>query len=309
MAGNFDTGRDLKDFPTAKLEGQKLAVLGYGNIGREVAKLAKAFGMRVCVYAREAHRDWIEAEGFEYADSPVKIAIDANVLSVHVGLGRLDASTGKFSNAGLVNHEVLSGLADGAVLINYDRGELVDIDALDAALLAGKVSYASIDADIFSDADSGTLRGPLVPYLPLSERYPGKLELLPHVAADTDHPTRVAGAKQAIDQIYDAIQFKAVRNLKGALPEGYVDLGSTVPVGIGKSTSANLRALADQAEELKVLRQLSERIAAVIGGIDATSDPERRASLIARYHSSLALDLLKHRRILEEAGLFTPAVS
>ncbi|RWB67045.1 NAD(P)-dependent oxidoreductase [Mesorhizobium sp.] len=309
VAGKFDTGRNLKDFPTSKLEGQKLAVLGYGNIGREVAKLASAFGMRVCVYAREAHRAWIEAEGFEYADSPVKAAKDANVLSVHVGLGRLDKSTGKFSNAGFVDRDVLSSLADGAVLINYDRGELVDIEALDAALQSGKVSHVAVDADIFSDAKDGTLRGPLTPYLPLSERHPGRLELLPHVAADTDHPTRVAGAKQAVDQIYDAIQFKAVRNLKGALPEGYVNLGSTAPVGVGKSTSANLGALADQSEQWKALRQLSERIAAVIGGIDATTDPERRATLVSRYHSELALDLLNHRRILEGAGLFAPAVA
>lgn len=165
VAGNFNTGRDLKDFPTAKLEGQKLAVLGYGNIGREVAKLAKAFGMRVSVYPHEPHKDWIEAEGFEYADSPVLAAIDANVLSVHVGLGRLDPSTGKFSNVGLINHEVLSKLADGSVLVNYDRGELVDIDALDAALLAGKVGYASNDADIFNDANSGTLRVPVTFHL------------------------------------------------------------------------------------------------------------------------------------------------
>ena len=306
VAGKFDTGRDLKNFPTAKLEGQKLAVLGYGNIGQEVAKLAKAFGMRVCVYAREAHRKWIEADGYEYVDNPAKAAKGANALSVHLGLGRLDASTGKFSNAGKVSHEVLSGLADRAVLINYDRGELVDVDALDAALIAGKVSYASIDADIFNNADSGELRGPLVPYLPLSDRHPGKLELLPHVAADTDHPTRVAGAKQAVDQIYNAIQFKAVRNLKGTLPEGYVDLGPSVPVGIGKSTCVNLGALADQSDKLSMLRQLSERIAAVIGGIDATLDPQRRASLIARYYSSLALDLLKQRRILDEAGLLAP---
>src|SRR5690606_36631660 len=43
-AGDFDTGRDLKSYPTAKLEGQRMAVLGYGNIGREVAKLSRAFG-------------------------------------------------------------------------------------------------------------------------------------------------------------------------------------------------------------------------------------------------------------------------
>lgn len=142
-----------------------------------------------------------------------------------------------------MNHEVLSRLADGAVLINYDRDEVIDIDALDAALLSGKVSHVAVDADIFSDGNHGTLRGPLTPYLPLNKRYPGRLELLPHVAADTDHPTRVAGAKQAVDQIFDAIQFKVMRNLKGTLPEGYVDLGSTVPAGIGKSTSASLDAL------------------------------------------------------------------
>lgn len=154
---------------------------------------------------------------------------------------------------------MLSSLAEGAVLINYDRGELVDVDALHASLLSGKVRHAAVDADIFSEAGGGTTKGPLAPYLPLSERHPGKLELLPHVAADTDHPTRVSGAKQAVDQIFEAIQFKAVGNLKGTLPDGYVDLGANVPVGVGKSTPANLGALADRSQELKALRHLSER--------------------------------------------------
>ena len=47
VACDFDTGKQLKDFPTEKLEGKTLAVIGYGNIGREVAKLAKAFNMKV----------------------------------------------------------------------------------------------------------------------------------------------------------------------------------------------------------------------------------------------------------------------
>jgi hypothetical protein len=136
----------------------------------------------------------------------------------------------------------------------------------------------------------------------LSARYPGKVELLPHVAADTDHPTRVAGARQAIDQIFDAIRFKVVRNLKGSLPEGYLDLGPTVPAGIGTSTAAGLGAFADRCGPLQALRQLSERIAAVLGGIDATTDPARRAALVERYREELTRDLLNHRRLVEEAG-------
>jgi hypothetical protein len=65
----------------------------------------------------------------------------------------------------------------------------------------GKVAYAAIDADIFIDGD-GSLRGPMLPYLALEQIYPGRLELLPHAAADTDHPSRVAGAKQANSQIF-----------------------------------------------------------------------------------------------------------
>src|SRR5690606_3063813 len=201
VAGDFDTGRDLKDYPAAKLEGRRFAVLGYGNIGREVARLARAFGMSVTVHARPPHRPWIEAEGFSYAETPEAAAAGADVLSVHVGLGRQDTGTGRYANAGIVGETVLSALRPGAVLVNYDRGEVVDTQALDRALASGRLRHAAIDADLFKDAASGALSGPLTPYIPLAERYPGCLELLPHAAADTDHPSRVAGACQAIDQI------------------------------------------------------------------------------------------------------------
>lgn len=309
VAGSFDTGRDLKDFPTSKLEGKKIAIIGYGNIGRELAKIAKAFGMDVTIFARSNHQPWIEAEGYRYAASAAEAAKGADVLSVHVGLGKLDKDTGRFSNAGLVNDEILAVLAKGAILINYDRGELVDVSALDKALTSGQIRYAAIDADLFSDASTGALSGPLAPYLSLSDRHAGKLELLPHAAADTDHPTRVAGAKQAVDQIMDVIQFKAVRNLKGALPEGYVDLGATLPTGVGRSQPSSVSALAKQAELLKQLRDVSERIAAVIGGIEATSDSEHRDEIINRYHADLAMSLLRQRKIIDDAGLFAPAAS
>ncbi|WP_027055978.1 NAD(P)-dependent oxidoreductase [Mesorhizobium erdmanii] len=241
--GAFDTGRELRDFPTEKLEGKTIAIIGYGNIGREVAKLARAFGMRVVIHARPRHRDWIEAEGFVFAPDLVEAADSADVLSVHVGLGKQDAQTGRYANAGLIGAEVLSRMNKGAVLVNYDRGELVDVAALGGALDAGQVRHAAIDADLFSDASTGGLSGPMLPYLDLVERHGDKLELLPHAAADTDHPSRVAGARQAIDQLFDVICRKSVTNAKGTVPPGYLSVGATTPPGIGPVTAEHLLKL------------------------------------------------------------------
>ncbi|TPK42506.1 phosphoglycerate dehydrogenase [Mesorhizobium sp. B2-5-4] len=241
--GAFDTGRELRDFPTEKLEGKTIAIIGYGNIGREVAKLARAFGMRVVIHARPRHRDWIEAEGFAYAADLADAAQGADVLSVHVGLGKQDARTGRYANAGLIGTDILSRMKSGAVLVNYDRGELVDVAALGDALNAGQVRHAAIDADLFRDSSTGSLSGPMLPYLGLVERHGARLELLPHAAADTDHPSRVAGAKQAVDQIFDVLCRETVTNAKGTVPPGYLSLGATTPPGIGPVTADHLLKL------------------------------------------------------------------
>ena len=306
IAGDFDTGRDLKSYPTAKLEGRRLAVLGYGNIGREVAKLARAFGMKVSIYARAKHRQWIEAEGFAHAASPAEAARGADVLSVHVGLGRLDAATRVYANAGIVGETVLSAMNRGAVVVNYDRGEVVDAGALDRALASGQVRHAAIDADLFKRAESGTLSGPMLPYLTLAGRHPGKLELLPHAAADTDHPSRVAGACQAVDQIIDVIRYRRVVNLKGDLPDGYVDGGEKMPLGIGRVTTSTLTAaVADRRfiELHGLSREISDTLEAIVEAVDEgmTHQPAN-GDVVALTHL-----LLRQRLLLEALGLDGPA--
>lgn len=305
-AGDFDTGRDLKSYPTAKLEGRRMAVLGYGNIGREVAKLASAFGMRVAIHARPRHRQWIEAEGFEYAETPAAAAKGADVLSVHVGLGRLNAETQAYANAGIVGEAVLSVMSRAAVVVNYDRGEVVDVVALDRALASGQVRHAAIDADLFKNAKSGVLSGPMHPYLKLAERHPGKLELLPHAAADTDHPSRVAGACQAVDQIVDAIRNRQVTNLKGDLPEGYADAGAKVPHGIGRVTIATLAVAAVDPRFVDlhdVSREITDTLEAIVEAVEESMTHQPTKGDVV----SLTHLLLKQRRLLAALGLDGPA--
>ena len=306
VACDFDTGKNLCEFPTEKLESKRLAVIGYGNIGREVGKIAKAFGMNVVIYARDRHKAWIESEGFEYAASPQEAAKGADFISPHTGLGALDADTGKFANANLVDASVLDALNDGAIVINYDRGEVIDADALDGALNSGKVRYACIDADIFKSADTNELSGPMVPYLAVEKKHRGKLELLPHAAADTEHLSRVQGAKQAVDQIFDAIQYKSIMNLKGHLPEGYSDAGAKTVNGVGKATRNNLGVATSTDDCAQEMRELAEQMAAIWGGLSVMKDPERNSELVERYGAQLVKASNRYAMLMDRLGLQGP---
>lgn len=304
VAGDFDTGKNLVEYPTSKLEGKKIAVIGYGNIGREVAKLAKAFGMNVTIYARSRHKEWILSEGFDYADNIIEAATGADVISPHLGLGPMNADSGEFANCNAITAEVLSAMNKGAVLINYDRGELVDAEALDNALSSGQISYAAIDADLFKCEESGELSGPMVPYLGLCPKHQDKMELLPHVAADTEHYSRVEGAKQAVDQIYDVIQFKRVVNLKGDLPPGYSDASSLTVNGVGAVTRNDISSLGNT--ELLELRSHSEQLSAFWGALEATKDPDRRRELVTRHASAATMSANKLIALYAKHGLQGP---
>ncbi|MCA0045073.1 NAD(P)-dependent oxidoreductase [Celeribacter litoreus] len=295
-AGTFDTGRHLRDFPTSKLEGQKLAVIGYGNIGREVAKLGTAFHMDVAIFARPRHKKWIEAEGFTYAATIEEAASSANALSVHLGLGPMDADRGVPANTGLINAEVLSAMARGGVLINFDRGELVDTSALDVALASGQIGRAIIDADVFVSEETGEVTGPMAPYLPLLEQHADKLCLLPHAAADTDHPTRVAGAKQAVDQILSVIRERVVVNAVGDVPEELTSGSSIVPAGVGAIRLERLISTLEASGGDKLRSLVSDLHA----NLERMSKPDADAA------HALMFDLNRLRALMNEFGLEGP---
>jgi len=300
--GEFDTGKDLASYPCTKLEGKRLAVIGYGNIGREVAKLGAAFGMQVIVFARERHKKWIESEGFDYAATITQAATKADVISPHTGLGVL--TNGRYANADLLNEVVFSAMNKGAVLVNYDRGEVVDIEALDQALMTGQISYAAIDADVFIDPTSGTINGPMQPYRKIYPKHQGKMELLPHAAADTEHVSRVEGAKQAVDQIFDCILNQQICNLVGELPEGFTNKGAKTVPGIGKVTPQDFSQLSPQT--LNELTTSAINMAEFWQAMHDCQNGEQRSTLIKAQASGFLLQSNTHQQLLRAFGLQGP---
>jgi D-3-phosphoglycerate dehydrogenase / 2-oxoglutarate reductase len=120
-----------KEYSSAKgLFGRTLGLLGYGNIGQEMAKRAHAFGMPIVVWSRRfaTGKENVADEPIpmQLAASPADVAERCDVLSVHLAL---NADT-----KGLVNAAILSKLKRGAYFINTARAEVVDYAALDAAI-------------------------------------------------------------------------------------------------------------------------------------------------------------------------------
>lgn len=123
-------------FGTA-VHGKTLGIVGFGNIGREVARRAKGFAMPVLAYdpypaadlARELEVDLCTLD---------ELCSRSDFISLHVGL---DASTHH-----LINARTLARMKPTAMLINAARGGIVDEQALIAALRAGRLAGAALDA-------------------------------------------------------------------------------------------------------------------------------------------------------------------
>jgi D-3-phosphoglycerate dehydrogenase len=119
------------------LRGKTLGIWSYGRIGQIVAGYGRAFGMRVLVWGSEASRELARTHGFESADSKERFFEESDVLSLHL---RLNAET-----AGAVRLEDLSRMKPTALLVNTSRAELLESDALIAALNRGRPGLAAID--------------------------------------------------------------------------------------------------------------------------------------------------------------------
>lgn len=120
--------------PQMELGGKTLGILGFGRIGREVGKLAKAFGMKVIAYNRSQCDEGREIG--EYVDLGSLFA-QSDILTLHCPLF---PETEK-----IINAENIAKMKDGAMLINTSRGGLLDEEAVAQALNTGKLRGAAVD--------------------------------------------------------------------------------------------------------------------------------------------------------------------
>jgi len=126
--------KELKGF---LLKGKKLGLIGLGNIGLRVAKIAKAMGMKILVTKRTPPSpellESLEAE-FLTLDELLR---RSDIVSIHVPLSE--------ETRHMIGFNEISRMKDGAFLINTSRGEIVDEKALLEALKSGKLGGAALD--------------------------------------------------------------------------------------------------------------------------------------------------------------------
>ena len=115
---------------------KRLGILGMGRIGRAVAKRARAFDMEIHYHNRSRLSSGVE-QGANFHDSLEGLFKSSDFLSLHA------SSTAETQN--IINERSIEMLPKGAVVINTARGDLVDDDALIAALQSGRVSAAGLD--------------------------------------------------------------------------------------------------------------------------------------------------------------------
>ena len=178
-------------FTGIELAGRALGIIGFGRIGREVARRARAFRMEVVAYdpyvselvARDQSITLLELD---------ELLARSDVITLHCALSP--------STRHIINAESLALLKPGAIVVNAARGGLVDEGALADALASGHVHAAGVD--VFS-SEPPAKDNPLIG-LP-------NVVHTPHLGASTEEAQRDVAVQMA-EQMVDALRGEEIRN-------------------------------------------------------------------------------------------------
>ncbi|HWF47651.1 MAG TPA: phosphoglycerate dehydrogenase, partial [Bryobacteraceae bacterium] len=200
---------EKKKFLGNELRGKTLGVVGFGSIGREVVKRAKAFEMRVV-----AHDPYVNVQ------SALDLGVDmlsladlyreSDYITLHVAL------TPETDH--MLNAEAFAAMKPGVRIVNCARGELVDKQALEDALASGTVAGAALD--VFQKEPPGED----------SLFQQESLVATPHIAGSTEEAQEIVGVRiveQVVEYLTTGVAINAV-NMPALTAEQYRSLGPYV---------------------------------------------------------------------------------
>jgi D-3-phosphoglycerate dehydrogenase / 2-oxoglutarate reductase len=172
-------GWDKSAVGSNEVRGKTLGIVGYGNIGTQLAVIAEAMGMRVIYYD---HTDKLRHGNVEPADSLDELLAKADIVTMHVPETP--------ATQGMIGAREIAGMKKGAIFINNARGTVVDLEALAAALKSNHLSGAAVD--VFPIEPSSN-----------AEKFASPLQgldnviLTPHVGGSTEEAQERIGAEVA----------------------------------------------------------------------------------------------------------------
>ena len=220
-----------------------LGLLGFGRIGQLVAQRAQGFGMHVLAFDPYVSASRFRELGVDKAESADELYAGSDFISIHLPK---TPETTRWLNA-----EALAKCRDGVRIVNCARGELVDDDALKAALDSGKVAGAALDVFSQEPVTDHPLFG-----------YPNVV-VTPHLAASTTEAQDRAGiqtAEQVVAALTGGVVSTAV-NIPAVSAEDMDVLGPFLPLarGLGRVAMGLAESSSVDRVELEYLGRIAER--------------------------------------------------
>ncbi len=191
-------------FVGSQLQGKTMGIIGLGRIGTQVARYAKAFGMRVIGCDPFISEERARQLGIELRELD-DLLREADIVSLHVPLTK---ETRK-----MIDARAISLMKDGAILVNVARGGVVDEEALYEALVSGKLAGAALD--VFEQEP------------PKEDSISAKLVQLENVVAT---PHLGASAKEAQEEAAIEVAKQVLAVLRGEFPTTAVNLPPIPPI-------------------------------------------------------------------------------
>ncbi len=261
------------------LYGRTLSLIGLGQIGREMIKRAKAFGMNVVGWSRSFTPEAATELGITYRQTTIEAARDCDVLSIHLALTP--------DTQGLINADVFDVMRPGSLLINTSRAEIIDQAALTQAVKTRRIRAG---LDVFPHEPAAS-----------SGEFSDKLAQFPNV-----YGTHHIGA--STDQAQEAIAAETVQIIKtfnetGKVPN-VVNLSERTPAthllivrhhdrpGVLAHVFNEIKAANINVQEMENIVFAGAEAAVARIGLDAPLDEETLARIRAGNSDVIEINLI-----------------